>query len=163
MSAEEGGGGGHGEGEVAVLAVVNQAVFRPVVTVGIVASTGPAEKVAQRPDQRMVGHVRAALLGQQQEGDHCGAAGVEVTAAAAIGDRRHPAAAGPTVEVLCLHRAVHPTLDGRQDLLVAGAQVVFTQWDATVAKVPGVGGSVPGAAPRPSSHGLEVLFLACRK
>ena len=86
--------------------------------------------------QGVVGHVRAAFLGQQQEGDHRGAAGVEV--APAVGQAADPAAAGPGVVVLAGHRVIDPLLDVRQHLLVAGAQVVFAQRDAAVAEVPGV-------------------------
>ena len=151
-------GCGHREGEIAVLAVVDEADLCPPVAVRIAPASGVAVKVNQRAQQCVIGNIGAAFPGQQQERDHRRAARIQVSVA--VGDRANSAPAGPGVEVLPLDRVIDPFLYAREHLLVAGAQVVFTQRNTAETEIPGVGVRAIGDAPRPFSHYLQILVLA---
>ena len=93
----QGGGGSHGEGELTVFAVVDEADFRAVVTIGVVAPPGVAEEMPERSVEHVVRHLGTAFPGQHEEGDDVGAGRVEVTAS--IGGEG-TAPAGPGIVVL---------------------------------------------------------------
>ena len=58
----ERGGGGHGEGKVAVFAVIDEGSLRPVIAVWVDSAPGVAEKVGERALEQAVVDVRAALF-----------------------------------------------------------------------------------------------------
>ncbi len=62
---DERGRRGHGDREFTVLAVVDKTGERAIVTVGIITSAGVTIEMSQRSLQSAIGHVCAALLGQQ--------------------------------------------------------------------------------------------------
>ena len=109
----------------------------------------------QRPVQGAIGNVRAAFLGQQQEGDHVRAGRVEVALSIA-GERR--ATARPGIVVLGLRRAIDPLLDVRENLRVAGAQVALGERDSAIADVPRI--AVSRCLARPLAHDLQILVVA---
>ena len=150
--------GGHGESKQSIFAVVDKAVLGPTIAVRIPAAPGVAIEMNERILQRMVRHLGAAFLGQQQKGEHMGAGGVQVAVAIA---RRHSAPPQPAAQVLRGNGVLYASLNILENFGITRAQITFSQWQAAIADVPRIPMRLHLARPLPGD--FKILGFARRK